>query len=390
MWWESVFCFLIENVYIEKGAFCCMVEKFSPWEISGNLNYSKLIKEFGIEPMRALPDVFYENVLFRRGVIFANRDFGRILNAIKEKKKFVVMTGLMPTGRFHIGHMLLLKQIIFWQKMGAKIYIAIADVEAYNARGQSFEDSRKIAREYLLDYVALGLDLKKCEIYFQSERSFDAVKSNAYYKLQNQLAGHVTFNEFKGAYGEITPGKMLASLLQGSDMLHSQLLEFEGVCPVLIPVGIDQDPHIRLTRDIMKRLKDRKFLPISSTYHLFMPGLGGGKMSASDSSSYISMTETLSSIKKKIGSAFSGGRETIEEHRKLGGNPDVDVAFQYLKFFFEEDDSKLSEIEKNYRDGSLLSGELKKILIDKVSVFLGEHQKKRIEAEKVVDNFLKN
>ena len=56
--------------------------------------------------------------------------------------------------------MLLLKQVIFWQNLGAKVYVAIADVEAYNARGQSFSESRKIAKEYLLDYAALGLDLE--------------------------------------------------------------------------------------------------------------------------------------------------------------------------------------------------------------------------------------
>lgn len=365
-----------------------MVEKFSPWDIKGDLNYQKLIKDFGIEPMKALPKIFQENILFRRGIVFANRDFGRVLNTVRDNKKFVMMTGLMPTGKFHIGHMLLLKQIIFWQNLGAKIYIAIADIEAYNVRGQSFEDSKKIAKEYLLDYAALGLNLEKCEIYFQSGRSSDAGKSNAYYRLQNQLAGHLTFNEFKGAYGEITPGKMFASLLQASDMLHPQLLEFEGICPTLIPVGIDQDPHIRLTRDILKRVKKYKFIPISSTYHLFMPGLGGGKMSASDASSYIAMTDTPSQIKKKIGKSFSGGQKTIEEHRKLGGNPDVDVSFQYLKFFFEDDDSKLNEIEESYRSGELLSSELKKILIDKVQVFLAEHQKRRAKAEGKINDFL--
>lgn len=366
-----------------------MIQKFNPWEIEGDLNYEKLIKEFGIEPIKALPEIFQKELLFRRGIVFANRDIGRILSAVKDKKKFVMMTGLMPTGRFHIGHMLLIKQIIFWQKMGAKIYIAIADVEAYNARGQSFEDSEKIAKEYLLDYAALGLNLEKCEIYFQSSRSKDAQKSNAYYRLQNQLAGHVTFNEFKGAYGEITPGKMIASLLQASDMLHPQLKEFESSCPVLIPVGIDQDPHIRLTRDIMKRVKQFKFIPISSTYHLFMPGLQGGKMSASDSKSYISMVDTPNEVKNKINKyAFSGGKDTVEEHRKHGGNPDIDTSFLYLKFFFEEDDKKLEEIYNKYKKGEMLSGELKKILIDKINAFLEKHQKKRKEEEKTIDKFI--
>lgn len=365
-------------------------EVFNPWEIKGDLNYKKLIKEFGIKPIDESPKELEKDILFRRKIVFAERDFGRIIKSIKDKEKVVLMTGLMPTGKFHIGHMLLIQQLIFWQNMGIKIYIAIADIESYNARNQSFEESKEKAKEYLLNYAALGLDLKKCEIYFQSHRSNDAKKSNAYYKLQNQLANHVTFNEFKGAYGEVTPGKMLAALLQGSDMLHAQLPEFEGPCSVFIPVGIDQDPHIRLTRDIQKRLKKLNFTPIASTYHLFMPGLGGGKMSSSDPNSHIAMTDTKSEVKRKINKyAFSGGKDTIEEHRKYGGNPDIDISFQYLKFFFESDDGKLFEIEGKYRKGEILSGELKKILIDKINVFLEKHQEQMQKKEKEVNEFMK-
>ena len=339
-------------------------EVFNPWDVSGKVNYSKLVKQFGLTPMKELPEIFQKNVLFRRGTVFAHRDIQRILKAIKEKKKFVMMTGLMPTGKFHIGHMLVAQQFIFYQKLGAKIYIAVADIEAYNARDQSLEESKKIALEYISDYVALGLDLKKCDVYFQSERSKDAKKSNAYYRLQNLLARHTTFAEFKGVYGDITPGKMLSSLLQASDMLHAQLPEFEKECPVIIPVGIDQDPHIRLARDMSKRISHHsknKFTQLSSSYHLFMPGLDGGKMSASKPTSYISMTDTANEVKNKINKyAFSGGQKTLEEHKKKGGNPDVDVSFQYLKFFFEQDDKKLTQIEKDYKSGKLLTGELKK------------------------------
>lgn len=67
-------------------------------------------------------------------------------------------------------------------------------------------------------------------------------------------------------------------------------------------------------------------------------------MSASDPNSAIYMTDTPNQIKNKINKhGFSGGRETEELHRKYGGNPDVDVAFQYLSFF-EEDDEKLAQI----------------------------------------------
>lgn len=364
----------------------------TPWEVSGEIDYQRLMKEFGIKPIGKLPDVFNENVLFRRKVVFAQRDFEKILDSIKNKKPFVMMTGLMPSGEFHLGHMLLALQMVFYQKLGAKIYIAVADLEAYNTRQKSLSEVRKIAvDQYLLNYAALGLDLNKCDIYFQSERSHDSEKSNAYYRLASNFSRYATFNEFKGVYGEISPGKMNASLLQAADMYHPQLPEFErGAIATFIPVGIDQDPHIRIARDMAARYKDHKFIPISSTYHLFLPGLkGSGKMSSSDENSFIAMTDSPKEVEQKIKKyAFSGGADTVEEHRKKGGNPDVDVSFQYLKMFFEPDDNKLAQIEKEYRIGKMLTSELKEYLIKKINAFLSEHQKRREKAKKEIKKFL--
>lgn len=367
-----------------------MADKFvvTPWEVRGEIDYDRLISEFGISPLKELPPVFNENVLFRRKIIFAHRDIQRILEAAKDKKKFAMMTGLMPTGKFHIGHMTIARQMIFWQNMGAKLYIAVADIESYLARSLPLSEARRIAvEEYITNYIALGLKPQNCEIYFQSERSKDAVKANAYYRLQNLLSGHATFNEFKAVYGEITPGKMLAALLQAADMLHPQLPEFENPCPVLVPVGIDQDPHLRLARDISQRIKKYKFVQLSSTYSKFMPGLKGGKMSASDPSSFIALTDSIKEMENKVRKyAFSGGRATIKEHREKGGDPDVDVSYQWLTFL-EEDDKKLQSIHDDYKSGKLLTGELKEILIDKLSVFLRQHQEKREKAKKMLDRF---
>ena len=249
---------------------------------------------------------------------------------------------------------------------------------------------RKVAiEEYLINYIALGLNPKNCDFYFQSKRSLDGEKSNAYYGLANTVSRHVTFNEVKAIYGEITPGKLSSALLQVSDMLHPQLPEFENPIPVIVPVGSDQDPHIKLARDITQRMKIHKLLQLSSTYHLFMPGLKGGKMSSSDPTSYISLTDTPEEATNKIKRyAFSGGQATLEEHRKKGGNPDVDVSYQWLRMFFEPDDKKLENIYNNYKSGKLLSGELKQILIDKVTTFLKEHQRRREKAKKDIDKFI--
>lgn len=362
--------------------------KVTPWEVEGDIDYRKLIREFGIKPLMDLPKVFTDNILFRRKVVFAHRDIQQILEAKKNNKPFVMMTGLMPSGHFHIGHMILAQQMIFYQKLGAKLYIAVADVESYNARGQSLKDSRKVAVEqYISNYIALGLKPKNCEIYFQSDRSKNAKRANAFYRLQNTISRHATFNEFRAVYGEISPGKMVSALVQAADMLHPQLPEFEGIVPVVVPVGIDQDPHLRLARDMSKRF-DYNFMPLSSTYHKFMPGLSGGKMSSSDPSSYIALTDSPEQVKKKINKyAFSGGQDTLEKHRKLGGNPDIDVSYQYLNMFFEEDDKKLVQIYNDYKSGKLLTGELKAMLIEKINKFLKPHQQKLKKVN--VDKYLK-
>lgn len=73
-------------------------------------------------------------------------------------------------------------------------------------------------------------------------------------------------------------------------------------------------------------------------------------MSASDANSSIFLTDTPKQIKNKINKyAFSGGGVTVEEHREKGGNCDVDISYQYLTFFLE-DDEKLEKIRqvRNY------------------------------------------
>lgn len=371
-----------------------MAEKqvITPWEVKGRINYEKLMKDFGLKPFKELPKKFTDNVLFRRKIIFAQRDFNRIIEAVQKKKPFAMMTGLMPSGKFHFGHKMVADQMIFYQGLGAKVYITVADIEAFTSRNPDMKELHKVAiEEYLTNYIALGLKPKNCDFYFQSQRSTDGKKSNAYYSLANMLSRHATFNEFKSVYGEITPGKMSSSLLQASDMLHPQLPEFEGKpLPVVVPVGADQDPHLRLARDMSSRMKSYKFTQLSSTYHMFQPGLKGGKMSSSDEASYIALTDSPETAAKKIKKyAFSGGRATLEEHRKKGGDPDVDVAFQMLRYGLEPDDKKLAKIREEYESGKMLSSELKQIAIEKVSAFLEAHQKAREKAKRQVDKFLK-
>jgi tryptophanyl-tRNA synthetase len=115
----------------------------------------------------------------------------------------------------------------------------------------------------------------------------------------------------------------------------------------------------------------------------------GGKMSASSENGTVYTTDTPNVVKKKINKyAFSGGQPDIEQHRKIGGNPDIDVSYQYLRIFFEPDDNKLKSIYEDYKSGKMLTGELKAILIEKINAFLEVHQEKREKAKEQINEFL--
>lgn len=140
-----------------------------------------------------------------------------------------------------------------------------------------------------------------------------------------------------------------------------------------------------MTRDVAPRLGFAKPALMHSS---FFPALQGArtKMSASDPNSTIYLTDTAKQIKNKVNKhAFSGGQTSVEEHRKLGGNCDVDVSYMYLTFFLE-DDERLEKIRKDYTSGALLTGELKKILIETLTPIILQHQERRA---KITDEELK-
>ena len=152
---------------------------------------------------------------------------------------------------------------------------------------------------------------------------------------------------------------------------------------------------IRLQINIRKKLLGYErslggmgLLTPSSTYHHFAVGLTGDKMSSSKPKTTIFLGDEIDVVAKKIKRAFSGGQSTIEEHRRLGGNPDIDVAYQYMMYFFEDDDDFLQSINSDYRSGKILAGEMKQLCIDRATEWLSELHEKRDQNEHLVKEFL--
>jgi len=66
----------------------------------------------------------------------------------------------------------------------------------------------------------------------------------------------------------------------------------------------------------------------------------------------------------------------VEEHKEKGGNCDIDISYQYLSFFLE-DDEKLADIRQKYSSGEMLTGELKQELIVLLQKIVADHQERR-------------
>ena len=348
-------------------------KKLDPFGTTLVKDYERLYAEFGIQPFKPLlPQIPNPSAAMRRGVIFGHRDFERILEAMKGNEEFAVMSGIKPTGEFHLGTLMTAREIIYFQQQGAVAFYCIADVEAYEDNGIPFEESEKIAVNNVADILALGFDPKRGYIYRQS-------RENRVKDLAIMFGRGVTLATMKAIYGERHMGLYLSALIQAGDILMPQLEDFGGPKPTVVPVGVDQDPHIRFTRDLAAKFHSKYgFIPPSSTYHKLIKALDGGyKMSKRNPMSYFTLDEDPDVIAKKISYAFTGGQPTAEEQRKFGGNPDVCPIFDLYLFHFFEDDRDVIELYNDCKCGNILCGEDKARLIKIVTEFIKEHQRKK-------------
>jgi tryptophanyl-tRNA synthetase len=411
----------------------------NPWSSNQTVDVDRLFAEFGIEPIgevaRRLPEV---PSFMRRGVVVGHRDYGLIVDAIQKRTPFHVLTGFMPSGLPHLGHLMVMKEVVWHVQQGGNGYVAIADREAHAVRGISWEKCREYGKEYLKALYALGFE---GTTYYQS-------KNGRLKDLAFEASTKVNFSELSAIYGfgqETSLSHAMSVITQVADILYPQL--DAGPAPTIVPVGLDQDPHIRLTRDVAYKLRlftveDRGdhisvrsknapeaaldavhnafrgskkyaghvdvtgvemahvedavrkieiahggfgfYLP-SSTYHIFMQGLQGGKMSSSVPDSSFGFYEPEKSVKKKIMGALTGGRMTLEEQRRLGGEPDVCSVYLLNLFHMLEDDVELADLARRCESGELTCGQCKKETYERVQAFLKDLREKMDAVEHLAE-----
>ncbi len=362
--------------------------KVTPWEVSGAIDYEKLIKQFGVQPLQGavndrLHAVAGDHYLERRGIFFAHTNLDQFLSATEKGEPVYLYTGRAPSGPVHLGHLIPWIYAAHLQRtLGATMLFQIPDEEKFLFKDNvSLTDSKSWAFENILDIIACGFDPEKTKIFLDTEYA------KTMYPIAIQIAKKTTASKAKGLFGlgmEDNVGKYFYSCMQSVPAFLPTVFEGKPT-RVLIPCAIDQDVHFRLTRDVAESLGYPKPATILCR---FLPSLeGGGKLSTSSGTS-INTTDDEKTVRAKINKyAFSGGKDTVDEHRAHGGNPDVDIAYQLL-VFFHPDDSFIAKVAADYRSGALLSGELKKLAGDAVWAVLSEHQARREAARAHVERFM--
>jgi len=369
----------------------------NPMEVSGNIDYDKLIRDFGSQAISPELIADFERVTgkpahpwIKRGIFFSHRDLDLILKTYAAKKPMYLYTGRGPSSEaLHLGHLVPFMFTKYLQDVfQCPLVVQMTDDEKFLWKDLSLEECHRLAFENAKDIIACGFDISRTFIF----SDLDYVGSMYPNIVKIQKA--VTYNQVKGIFGfddSVNIGKHAFPAVQAAPSFPSSFPHIFGKSadvPCLIPCAIDQDPYFRMTRDVAPRLG---FLKPALIHSKFFPALQGStsKMSASDEASAIFCTDSPKEISSKVKKyAFSGGRQTVEEHREKGGDLATDIPYQWLRFFLF-DDEKLKHIGDEYQSGRMLSGEIKEELIKVLQPLVATHQAARsMVTDDIVRSFM--
>ncbi|CAE7207271.1 unnamed protein product [Rhizoctonia solani] len=364
-------------------------QNVTPWDVQGEvaadgqvlaINYDKLIDKFGTRRIDAALLERFEKLTGHKPHPLLRRDFVQILDRYEKGKPFFLYTGRGPSSdSMHLGHMIPFMFTKWLQDVfDVPLVIQLTDDEKFLFKHElKIDQVREFSVKNARDIIAVGFNREKTFIF----NNLDYV-GGAFYKNVVKIARGITLSQAKSTFGFVESdniGKIHFASIQAAPSFSNSFPQIFGTkhdVPALIPCAIDQDPYFRLTRDVANKLGYPKPSLLHSKFFPALQG-AGSKMSASNTNSAIFMTDTQNQIKNKINKhGFSGGRETEEEHRRLGGNPDVDVAYQYLGFFMD-DDEEYAKIAEEYRAGTLLTGQLKAKCIKALQEFVKTFQERK-------------
>jgi tryptophanyl-tRNA synthetase len=360
--------------------------KVTPWEVSGKIDYDRLREKFGtsdidpplIERLRRLWGSPLHPLL-ERGIYYSHRDLSALLDAQEAGVPFFLYTGRGPSGDIHLAHLIAFELASDLQRrLSVDVWIQVTDDEKFLFRPDlSLSETARLGYENLLDLLSPGFDPRRTHILF------DTLAIRRLYPLALEAAKRITYSTARAVFG-FTPqnniGTIFFTALQAAPCFLP--MRRGGASRCLVLCGIDQDPHFRLARDIAEPLG---FPKPALLHNRFLPGLQGeGKMSSSadrkDDAIYL--RDPPEEVRRKIDRAFTGGRATVEEQRRLGAQPEICSIWSLWRTRFATSAEEFAEITRTCRSGELLCGECKSRLVPRVQRFLEEHRQKREEVRR--------
>jgi len=367
------------------------------YEVSGEVDYDKLIKMWGCDPLTQEQLVRFEKLtgkrphpMIRRGIYYAHRDFDQILDCYEKGEPFYLYTGRGPSSTgMHVGHMVpFIINKHLQDVFDVPLVVQITDDEKFFWKDISLDESYKRARENIREIISFGFDITKTFIFSDLDYA-QYLRPNAVLVQEainvNKLCKIFGFKPEN--FSNLNVGQLAYPAYQVVPSFSSTFpVHFQGAkMRCLIPCAIDQDPYFRMARDCAESIGEYK---TSTLYSKFICDLSGpGKMSSSTGGA-IFLTDKRKDIQKKIKGAFSGAPMSLEEHREKGANLEIDVAFQYLRFFMDDDD-KLEEVREKYGTGKMTTHEVKTLLCDVLIPIIEQIQENRKSVtDEVIDAFM--
>ncbi|KAL9585585.1 MAG: hypothetical protein Q9212_001445 [Teloschistes hypoglaucus] len=391
-------------------------QSITPFDVSGGfdeqgkpkaIDYDKLVDTFGSQRIDKPLLERFEKVtghkphrMLRRGLVFSHRDLNLILDKYEKGIPFYLYTGRGPSSdSMHVGHTIPFEFTKYLQDVfDVPLVIMLTDDEKFfHSPKLSLKDVYKFTILNAMDIIAVGFDMKKTFIFADTafvDGGFAAAFSNNVREMGkrttiNQIRGTFGFNDSNNIAEFNFPAMQSATAFATSfPFIFGNDAKKVAKVPCLIPCAIDQDPYFRQCRDNAPKMG---LLKPAIIHAVFLPSLRGSesKMSASDADSSIFLSDTDNQIKKKIGKAFSGGQDTAELHREVGGRTAVDVPFQYLTFFLE-DDEELEKIRVAYEKGEMQSGEMKMACTKQLQAYVsGFRERRKAVTEEVRMEFMR-
>ncbi len=365
--------------------------KVTPWEVQGDVDYDKLVKQFGTELIK--PELLKRiekhtgslHYFLKRKIFFSHRDMNWILNKYEGGEKFFLYTGRGPSGNTHLGHLLPWLFTKYLQdKFDVDLYFQMTDDEKFLYSEQlSIADTIRFSKDNILDVIACGFDKKKTFIFSDIEYA------KTLYRIALEISKHITFSIVKATFGfnnSTNTGLIFFPSVQAVPSFLPSILQKKNI-PCLIPASIDQDPYWRgIARYVAPKLGYYKPAQIHCK---FVPGLGrGGKMSSSEPETAILTNDPPELAEKKIMNSYTGGRATVKEQREKGGVPEICPVYHYYEYLFAPEDRELNEIYQDCTSGHLMCGDCKGKLGTRVKTFLKDHQKRKESARNTVQDFM--